>query len=132
MAEDKHRTTLYVELRALEPLHLGGRHLYGSYRAGETVLHGGRVLAALAEAAGEFPLFGGGKNLIIENSPVAADGSTIRDEVVCLPLTAESCKAFPGDWLEPEYQSEEKRDGIWDTLAQRWLLSKGAANLPKH
>ncbi|MEW6574337.1 MAG: RAMP superfamily CRISPR-associated protein [Bacillota bacterium] len=124
MAEDKHRTTLYVELRALEPLHLGGRHLYGSYRAGETVLHGGRVLAALAEAAGEFPLFGGGNNIIIEDAPIAIGPASVNYQVVYLPLTAETCKTFSGSWfLEPDKNSgKEERHGFWDTLIWRWLV----------
>ncbi|MGH7960264.1 MAG: type III-B CRISPR module-associated Cmr3 family protein, partial [Candidatus Binatia bacterium] len=53
----------------------------------------------------------------------------LEDEVVHLPLTAETCKAFEGaSWHDPDYLAQRDRDvphGIWDTLLKRWAFAEG-------
>jgi CRISPR-associated Csx10 family RAMP protein len=116
---------MYLQLQCLEPLHLGTRHPYGLFRLGEAVLRGGRVLAALAQLHGGL-LFGGGNNIVVEDAPVIAS-VVPEDTVVYLPLTAETCKAFPGDVFEPDSIARKGEDlphRVWDTLLPRWFFTR--------
>lgn len=129
VTNEAHRRTLYLDLRCLEPLHLGTRHPYGQFRSGEAVVRGGRVLAALAQLHGGGLLFEGGTNFIVDNAPVFAEGGRFEDEIVHLPLTAETCKTFEGaTWHDLDYLMQRDKaipHGIWDTLLKRWAFAKG-------
>jgi len=125
VANEKPRHTFYIQLRCLEPLHLGTRHPYGQFRSGEATLRGGRMLAALAEGG---LLFGGGNNIIVEDAPVLVKDGRFDDEVVHLPLTAETCKVFEGaSWHDKDYLAQQDKTvphGVWDTLLARWAVAK--------
>lgn len=129
MANEASRQTLYVQLQCQEPLHLGTRRPYGQFRSNETILRGGRVLAGLAAAQGGTGLLEVPGRVIVEDSPAFAAGGRLLDEVVHLPLTAETCKVLPGaSWDDPEALRQRDQDvphGIWDTLLARWAFAAG-------